>query len=123
MPRKKNTSDKWENGEYSEEATVFVEPTEFTDGDFVYKVTASAANGAVGTVEVKKYNGSDLSVEVPVQVTFEETFTYKVTEIGDNAFDGNDKITSVILPNQITRIGVRAFADCPNLATMSTVGD
>ena len=37
----------------------------------------------------------------------------------DKAFENNLTITSVTLPNQIERIGVRAFANCASLAAMS----
>ena len=43
---------------------------------------------------------------------------YTVTDIGDNAFRGT-AITSIILPNRITRIGWDAFEDCRSLETVT----
>lgn len=42
-------------------------------------------------------------------------FPEGITEIRDHAFDRNKELRTAVLPNTIKRIGVRAFADCPNL--------
>ena len=42
---------------------------------------------------------------------------YTVTDIGDNAFRGT-AITSIVLPNRITRIGWDAFENCRSLETV-----
>jgi len=53
----------------------------------------------------------------------------KVKGIGEAAFEGNDKITSVRILNGVESIGNRAFADCKALAsvrflaTVSVIGD
>lgn len=38
-----------------------------------------------------------------------------VTEIGPDAFKGNNNVTSIILPETVTEIGEGAFQDCQNL--------
>jgi hypothetical protein len=38
-----------------------------------------------------------------------------VTGIGENAFRGNEKITSVVISNGIKSIGIGAFAECTNI--------
>lgn len=42
-------------------------------------------------------------------------FPENITEIRDHAFDGNQNLYTVVLPNTVKRIGVRSFADCKNL--------
>ncbi len=44
-----------------------------------------------------------------------------VWEIGDNAFEGNEKITSLKLHDEIRRIGKKAFHQCRNLSGEITV--
>lgn len=41
-----------------------------------------------------------------------------ITEIRDNAFDGNKKLRTVRLPNTVKRLGCRCFADCTNLTEL-----
>lgn len=40
---------------------------------------------------------------------------YTVTDIGNNAFDGNEKITSLTVPGTVTSISQYAFRGCKNL--------
>jgi len=51
------------------------------------------------------YNGSERHVVCP----------YGITEIGENAFDENDKLVSVIIPDTVKKIGKLAFYDCEYL--------
>ena len=64
-------------------------------------------------IEITKYNGTDTEVIIPKQIDGME-----VTVIGDNAFDGNEKITSVTIPNTILDVGIEAFANCKNLSNV-----
>ena len=66
-----------------------------------------------GTLLVKAYSGSSSSVVVPEKV---EGMT--VTKIGDSAFENNHVLVSIDLPDTITVIGKRAFANCTQLTTM-----
>ena len=65
-----------------------------------------------GTV-LKKYNGTRATVEVPDGVT----------EIGKNAFSGNNYIEKVILPKSVTKIGQEAFSACTKLATLNITSE
>lgn len=64
-------------------------------------------------IEITKYNGTDTEVIIPKQIDGVE-----VTSIGDNAFDGNEKITSVTIPNTVLDVGIEAFANCKNLSNV-----
>ena len=44
---------------------------------------------------------------------------YPVTKIGDSAFEGNQTLQSINLPDSIAIIGKRAFANCTNLSSMN----
>lgn len=52
-----------------------------------------------------KYKGSDNKIRVPT----------RVKTIGSGAFEGNDKLTAVYLPDYVTDIGDSAFANCSAL--------
>lgn len=54
---------------------------------------------------LKSYIGSSTIVNIP----------YGVLEISAECFMGNNFITKVIIPNTVTKIGKRAFKDCPKL--------
>ena len=64
-------------------------------------------------IEITKYNGTDTEIIIPNQIDGIE-----VTSIGDNAFDGNEKITSVTIPNTVLDVGIEAFANCKNLSSV-----
>ena len=53
-------------------------------------------------------------VDIPSKVTFDAT-TYYVNNIGANAFDGCQDLASITIPNSVTSIGDKTFANCPNL--------
>lgn len=59
------------------------------------------------TVSVVKYSGTDKNIVIPDVVTIDGT-TYKVTEIANEAFY-NKSIQSLVLPQYLTTIGDRAF--------------
>ena len=56
-------------------------------------------------------------VEIPDTVIYEEK-KYAVTSIGDNAFSGCTKMTSVKIPSTVTSIGSFAFFKCKLLSTI-----
>ena len=76
----------------------------YVSGNFAYKILED------GNAKLYLYNPKYGGV-----VTIPETlFGRKVVEIGD-AFDGNEKLTDVIIPNTVKHIGVGAFMGCKNL--------
>ncbi len=79
-----------------------------TYGDFEYTVLDD------GTVEIRKYNGSDTDVNIPSKIDEK-----KVTSIGDNAFWGWGRLTSITIPDSITSIGESAFQNCKSLTSIT----
>jgi len=77
-----------------EEPEIEEEPVEEESSDFVIE-------GAV----LVAYLGSDAEVTVPEEVT----------EVGAEAFAGNEKLESVYFAGDVVKIGKNAFADCVNL--------
>ena len=94
------------------------------EGEFVevytdYSMTfdcLKSADGKKGAL-LKKYSASTTDVVIPALV---ETggVAYTVTVIGKPAFNGNTKITSVILPEGLETIDEYAFQKCTALKTV-----
>ena len=57
-----------------------------------------------GKAEITKYTGSDSELTIPSELD-----GYKVCKIGDRVFSKLSNLTSVIMPNTITAIGVGIF--------------
>ncbi len=62
---------------------------------------------------INQYIGLDDVVRIPPKIN-----GLKVKEISEDAFNGNDTITTVILPDGVISIGDYAFAFCDNLETI-----
>ena len=56
-------------------------------------------------------------IVIPSEVSYQGT-TYSVTGIGESAFSGCSKMTSVTIPSSVTKIEKNAFNDCSSLATV-----
>lgn len=67
-----------------------------------------------GTVTITGYNGSDTEITIPSEIDGKS-----VTEIGEDAFSGCDKITNVIIPDSVTIIGRSAFNGCDGLTNIT----
>ena len=55
---------------------------------------------------------------IPETVTYNNK-TYKVTEIGEGAFENNTNLKEVSIPSSITSIGDKAFKGCSNLKSIT----
>ena len=78
------------------------------ENDLIYKLNDD------NTLTVIGYTGNAAAVVVPKTVE-----GHTVTAIGESAFEGMTFIQSVKLPETITIIMRRAFADCTSLREMS----
>lgn len=87
-------------------------------GDWLYELKDD------GTVSITGYEGKETDVVVPGLIDGRT-----VTELGDKAFSGNEKLESVKLPDTIIRIGDDAFKNCVKLEevvlskTLAKLGD
>ncbi len=87
---------------------------EFTEGGFIYRVTAANPN----EVSLVDGNGADGAVNIPSSVTINNV-TFSVTDIGNNAFR-NDNLTSVVIPASVTNINDGAFRNTRSLVTFTS---
>lgn len=86
-----------------------------------FKVTTEADPSDTDVVPAVSFTGTSVKsgkVTVPTSVTLADGITYKVTSIAAKAFKGK-KVTGVVIPKSVTRIGKDAFAGCKKLKTIS----
>ena len=82
-------------------------------GDVNYKIVKNSKNG--GTVSyVKCTNKKEKSIVIPAKIKVKGK-TYKIVEVGKNAFKDNKKITKVTIGKNVTAIRQGAFCGCKNL--------
>ena len=86
-----------------------------TIGGINYELNAEAEQATVIAKSSGKYSGE---VVIPESVTHEGT-AYRVTSIGDEAFDRCSGLTSVTIPNSVTSIGDYAFNGCSGLTSVN----
>jgi len=67
-----------------------------------------------GGIEITKYNGTDTNINIPNKIDDME-----VTAIGESAFEGNERIVSVAIPNTVIDIKTNSFAQCSNLLNVT----
>lgn len=90
-------------------STLYAAPAETPASDFDYYIDEDA-----GTVTIERYNGYDMEVIVPARID-----GYPVTVIGRYAFDYNEDIMYIILPDTIKEIHYAAFSDCTSLMSIT----
>ena len=93
----------------------------------VLLMAASAETGTDGlqysyhtdnTATVSRYTGAATELVIPAEVTHEDK-TYKVTDIGGFAFQGNSTLTRVTIPEGVKTIGPNAFIGCTSLTSIT----
>lgn len=80
-----------------------------TSGDFIYTFLDYD-----GTARIDSYIGSATELEIPSSID-----GYTVTVIGNNAFENNNNLISVTIPDTVTTIFKEAFAYCSNLQNIT----
>ncbi len=70
------------------------------------------------TAEVRSGGSYSGNVVIPSQITYDAK-TYRVTSIGDLAFNSCSSLTSVTIPNSVTSIGDHAFSWCRGLTSVT----
>lgn len=85
-------------------ATVPIYASAETYGDFQFIVIKN------NEIEIQKYNGSNSVVEIPSTINQKN-----VVSIGSHAFENNEGLTKVVLPDTIEKIGQYSFYKCINL--------
>ena len=78
-------------------------------------VTYSSDSPFYPNPDATAYKGN---ITIPASVTYGGT-AYRVTKIGNYAFDGCSSLTSVSIPSSVTTIGDGAFNKCKGLASIS----
>ena len=91
-----------------EELAVSALSTGSESGDFTYSVLSD------NTAQITGYTGTAANLVVPDKLD-----GYTVAEIENFCFSGNKNLVSLKLPDTVTRIGYKAFADCTNLASIN----
>ena len=89
------------------------------DDPATYQITSNEGEGdtppTVAITDDKDVSGA---FDIPEAVTYHNK-TYKVTEIGEGAFENNKNLTNVSIPSSITNIGDKAFKGCSNLKSIT----
>jgi hypothetical protein len=100
-----------------------------TKGVYTISTVADSSAGKTGTVEYNKpANSAGTSVNIPATIQIGGK-TYKVTAIGEGAFENDKTITRVTIGSNVTTIGKKAFSGCIKLKTVTigknvtTIGD
>ncbi len=88
---------------------------DFEDGDFAYSIDTSTGRVTCSGFSATGAAKSLDNVTIPIWCDY-DGFSYKVMEIGANAFAGCTSITKVT--TSCEKIGERAFERCSNLATI-----
>ena len=79
-----------------------------------YTLNSSKSTCTVTYKSSSTYNSYSGDIVIPSTVTYSGK-TYTVTEIGNSAFRLSSGLTSVVIPNTVTKIGDYAFYDCSQL--------
>ena len=79
-----------------------------TSGDFEYDVLED------GTVEITGYTGDATELNIPSEIAGKS-----VAYIGSSAFENNDILISITIPDGVTSIGSYTFYNCDSLTNVT----
>ncbi len=96
--------------EVTESVDLMTETTEDVAEYFEYEENEDDNGDADGTVTITGYTGSDTEVVIPDEIDGKS-----VTGIGDYAFEWNEVLEKIEIPNSVTSIGECAFSGCESL--------
>ena len=83
----------------------------FTVDGIEYSVTSD------NTISVFRGKSALVDVVIPAEIEYDGK-TYSVTSIGEHAFEGCSKLSSISIPNSVTSIGDYAFRECYGLTSI-----
>ena len=86
--------------------------TKYTVGGNQYTVTKAGEE-----VRFSKANAKKKSITIPATIKADGV-SYKVTEVGANAFKNNKRVKKVVIGANVSKISKKAFNKCPNLRTV-----
>ena len=92
---------------------------DFQDGYLFYNILADGTVAVTNERLGLPYNNLPASLVIPSEVTGNYGAKYQVSEIADYAFQGCDKLESLVIPNTVKKIGMYAFTSCSKLVDIS----
>ena len=92
---------------------------DFQDGYLFYSILADGTVAVTNERLGLPYNNLPASLVIPSEVTGNYGAKYQVSEIADYAFQGCDKLESLVIPNTVKKIGIYAFTGCSKLLNIS----
>ena len=95
-----------------------IDAIRFKMDDIYYRVLDESSVSVMVNNDEESLYGGDMVI--PDTVTYQD-YTFAVTGIENNAFDGCYELTSVVIPNTVESIGEQAFQGCTGLKSV-TIG-
>lgn len=83
--------------------------------DGIYYYLFGSDKTAYVTSGTNKYKGD---VVIPSKITY-NSIDYDVTKVYNYAFNKSSELTTVVLPNSITELGIGAFNECTGLTSIT----
>ncbi len=88
--------------------------------DVLYKVTLSnAANGTVTALKLNNKKAKTITIPPTVEI---DGYNFKVTAINAKAFRKAGKLTGIVIGENVTNIGSKAFLNCKKLKNIKFMG-
>ena len=94
--------------------SAFTASAQVTVDDINYNLNYETGQAEVSWAWYGKYTGS---VTIPATIEYDD-ITFSVASIGYSAFSGCSDLTSVTIPNSVTKIDEYAFVDCKSLTSI-----